>query len=90
MKNPSRNAYRPRVERRVLLRPAELDFLTCLRAALFATDFFAPLLRTDLFVVGLGFGAGFAARCGLPRELAAAALLGFRTTFATSVTEELT
>jgi hypothetical protein len=71
-----------------LLRPAELDFLTGSRAELFATDFLA-LLRADLFVAGLGFGAGFTARFGLPRELAAA-FLGFRTTFATLVTEEVT
>jgi hypothetical protein len=76
--------YRPR---RTLLRPAELDFLTGLRAELFAADFLAVL--ADLFVAGLGFGAGFRARLGLPRELAAA-FLGFRTTFATLVTEELT
>jgi len=78
--------YRPR---RTLLRPAELDFLTGLRAELFATDFLAPLLPADLFVAGLGFGAGFTRRFGLPRELAAA-FLGFRTTFATFVTEEVT
>ena len=81
--------YRPRLDRRVLLRPVELDFLTGLRAELFATDFLAALLRADLFVAGLGFGAGFTRRFGLPRELAAA-FLGFRTTFATLVTEEVT
>jgi hypothetical protein len=80
--------YRPQLERRVLLRPAELDFLTGLRAELFATDLLAAVLRADLFVASLGFGAGFTARFGLPRELAAA-FLGFRTTFATLVTEEL-
>jgi hypothetical protein len=79
--------YRPRLDRRVLLRPIELDFLTGLRAELFATDFLAALLRADLFVAGLGFGAGFTRRFGLPRE-PTAAFLGFRTT--SLVTEELT
>jgi hypothetical protein len=81
--------YRPRLDRRGLLRPNELDFLTGLRAELFATDFLAAVLRADLFVAGLGFGAGFTARFGLLRDLAAA-FLGFRTTFvAEKVTNSL-
>jgi hypothetical protein len=81
--------YRPRLGRRALLRAAELDLLTGLRAELFATVFLAAAFRADLFVTGLRSGADFTARFGLPCDLAAT-FLGFRTTFATLIAEEIT
>ena len=61
-----------------MLLPAELDFLTGLRADLLATAFLAVALREDFLAAGFLAAAAFTDRFGLPRGLAAA-FLGFLT-----------
>ncbi|MGC1344990.1 MAG: hypothetical protein WA863_02555, partial [Methyloceanibacter sp.] len=70
-------------------RPAELDFLTGLRAGLLATAFLAVALEDDFFAAGFLTAAALTDRFGLPRGLAAA-FRGFLTTFAASVAKEAT
>ena len=48
-------------------RPAELDFLTGLRAGLLATAFLAVALRDDFFAAGFLTAAALTGRFGLPR-----------------------
>ena len=76
---PTPSHYGRRLEPRLdLLRPAELDFLTGLRAGLLATAFLAVALPEDFFAAGFLTAAALTDRFGLPRGLAAA-FLGFLT-----------
>ena len=68
---PSPSHYGRRLETRLdLLRPAELDFLTGLRAGLLATAFLAVALPEDFFAAGFLTAAALTDRFGLPRGLA--------------------
>ena len=87
---PSPSHYGRRLETRLdLLRPAELDFLTGLRAGLLATAFLAVALPEDFFAAGFLTAAALTDRFGLPRGLGAA-FLGFLTIFAALVAKEAT